>query len=193
MRTIPWFLRSARRDLRAGGSRAVQIYLPIADLPVNVFLVFAMGLAVGFISGMFGIGGGFLMTPLLIFIGVSPAVSVASVASHIAASSFSGGINYWRRRAVDLALASMLLAGGLYGCRRGGLVVHRSAGDRATRSRYRPVLCRAVERCRQLDDRGERTRNHARAARQAGRVAAPREPYLVSWAAIQTAVQTVAH
>jgi uncharacterized protein len=93
----------------------VQIYLPIADLPVNVFLVFAMGLAVGFISGMFGIGGGFLMTPLLIFIGVSPAVSVATVTSHIAASSFSGVINYWRRRAVDLALAVMLLVGGFVG------------------------------------------------------------------------------
>lgn len=93
----------------------MQIYLPIADLPVNVFLVFAMGLAVGFISGMFGIGGGFLMTPLLIFIGVSPAVSVATVASHIAASSFSGVITYWRRRAVDLALAVMLLAGGFIG------------------------------------------------------------------------------
>ena len=78
---------------------AVQIYLPIADLPVNIFLVLAMGLAVGFISGMFGIGGGFLMTPLLIFIGISPAVAVASVASHIAASSFSGAITYWRRRA----------------------------------------------------------------------------------------------
>jgi uncharacterized protein len=93
----------------------VEIYLPIADIPVNVFLVFAMGLAVGFISGMFGIGGGFLMTPLLIFIGVSPAVSVASVASHIAASSFSGVITYWRRRAVDFALALMLLAGGFIG------------------------------------------------------------------------------
>src|SRR6478752_249743 len=63
-----------------------------------------MGLAVGFISGMFGIGGGFLMTPLLIFIGISPAVAVASVASHIAASSCSGVISYWRRRTVDLAL-----------------------------------------------------------------------------------------
>lgn len=93
----------------------MQIYLPIADLPVNVFLVFAMGLAVGFISGMFGIGGGFLMTPLLIFIGVSPAVSVATVASHIAASSFSGVITYWRRKAVDFALATMLLAGGFIG------------------------------------------------------------------------------
>ena len=58
----------------------MQIYLPIAELPVNVFLIFAMGLAVGFISGMFGIGGGFLMTPLLIFVGISPAVSVARMA-----------------------------------------------------------------------------------------------------------------
>src|SRR5436853_5737479 len=74
-----------------------------------------MGLAVGFISGMFGIGGGFLMTPLLIFLGVSPAVAVASVASHIAASSLSGAISYWRRRAIDLALAFMLLAGGIIG------------------------------------------------------------------------------
>ena len=56
----------------------VEIYLPIADLPVNVFLIFAMGIAVGFISGMFGIGGGFLMTPLLIFVGISPAVARAT-------------------------------------------------------------------------------------------------------------------
>jgi len=93
----------------------VQIYLPIADLPVNVFLIFVMGLAVGFISGMFGIGGGFLMTPLLIFIGISPAVAVASVTTHIAASSFTGAITYWRRRALDPALALMLLVGGIIG------------------------------------------------------------------------------
>ncbi len=93
----------------------MQIYLPIADLPVNIFLVLAMGLAVGFISGMFGIGGGFLMTPLLIFIGVSPGVAVASVASHIAASSCSGAISYWRKNALDLSLALMLLAGGFLG------------------------------------------------------------------------------
>jgi uncharacterized membrane protein YfcA len=93
----------------------LQIYLPIADLPVDIFVVLGMGLAVGFISGMFGIGGGFLMTPLLIFIGISPAVAVASVASHIAASSCSGVISYWRRRAVDLALGLMLLAGGILG------------------------------------------------------------------------------
>jgi uncharacterized membrane protein YfcA len=93
----------------------VQIYLPIAELPVNVLLILFMGLAVGFISGMFGIGGGFLMTPLLIFVGIAPAVAVASVASHVAASSFSGAISYWRRRALDPALALVLLTGGLTG------------------------------------------------------------------------------
>jgi uncharacterized protein len=93
----------------------VQIYLPIADIPVNVFLVLAMGLAVGFLSGMFGVGGGFLMTPLLIFIGVQPAVAVASVTSHVAASSFSGAITYWRRNALDGTLALTLLAGGIVG------------------------------------------------------------------------------
>ena len=93
----------------------MQIYLPIADLPINIFVVLAIGLAVGFISGMFGIGGGFLMTPLLIFLGVTPAVAVASVTGHIAASSMSGAISYWRRNAVDLALVFMLLGGGLIG------------------------------------------------------------------------------
>lgn len=80
-----------------------------------MFLILGMGMLVGFISGMFGIGGGFLMTPLLIFIGVPPAVSVASVASHVAASSFSGALSYWRKNAIDLALAYMLLGGGLIG------------------------------------------------------------------------------
>ena len=101
----------------------MQLYLPIADLPVNVFLILAMGAAVGFVSGMFGIGGGFLMTPLLIFVGIAPAVAVASVASHIAASSFSGALSYWRRRAIDPALALVLLSGGMIGtsARRSGL------------------------------------------------------------------------
>jgi uncharacterized membrane protein YfcA len=93
----------------------MQIYLPIADIPVNIFLILAMGAAVGFVSGMFGIGGGFLMTPLLIFVGIAPAVAVASVSSHIAASSFSGALAYWRRRAIDPALALVLLCGGTIG------------------------------------------------------------------------------
>ena len=84
-------------------------------MPVNVFLILGMGIAIGFLSGMFGIGGGFLLTPLLIFVGIAPAVAVATVSSHIAASSFSGVLAYWRRKALDLTLASMLLVGGLIG------------------------------------------------------------------------------
>lgn len=93
----------------------MQLYLPIADLPINVMLILALGAAVGFVSGMFGIGGGFLLTPLLIFIGIPPGVAVASVSSHIAASSFSGALSYWRKRAVDPVLAAVLLVGGLSG------------------------------------------------------------------------------
>src|ERR1700750_2789549 len=74
-----------------------------------------MGLAVGFVSGMFGIGGGFLMTPLLIFVGIAPSLAVSSVASHIAASSFSGALSYLRKRAIDPALALVLLSGGIVG------------------------------------------------------------------------------
>jgi len=91
------------------------IYLPIADLAINIFLLFALGLAVGVISGMFGVGGGFLMTPFLIFLGISPGVAVATVASHITASSFSGALSHWRRGGVDVTMALILLSGGLLG------------------------------------------------------------------------------
>ena len=93
----------------------MQVYLPIAELPVDMLLILGMGAAVGFISGMFGIGGGFLMTPLLIFVGIPPAVSVATIASQIAASSMTGAIGYWRRKAVDIKLGIVLLLGGLVG------------------------------------------------------------------------------
>jgi uncharacterized protein len=93
----------------------VPIYLPIAELPVNVFLILSLGVAIGFISGMFGIGGGFLMTPLLILIGIPPAVAVASVPSHMAASSFAGAFSYWRKRLVDLGLGLVLLSGAILG------------------------------------------------------------------------------
>jgi len=93
----------------------VQIYLPIAELPVSIFLILGLGAAVGFISGMFGVGGGFLMTPLLIFIGIPPAVVVATGSAQIAASSLTGSIAYWRRRALDFKLGTVLLAGGLAG------------------------------------------------------------------------------
>src|SRR5919205_3074111 len=93
----------------------MYIYLPIAEIPINVLLILGMGLAVGFLSGMFGIGGGFLLTPLLIFTGVPPAVAVATQTGQIAAASFSGMLAYWRRRAIDMRLALVLLAGGLLG------------------------------------------------------------------------------
>jgi uncharacterized protein len=96
----------------------LQLYLPIAELPVNIFLVLGMGLAVGFVSGLFGIGGGFLMTPLLIFVGISPAVAVATVSTHIAASSFTGAVTYWRKRALDIPLGLILLSGGIVGTAR---------------------------------------------------------------------------
>jgi uncharacterized membrane protein YfcA len=94
---------------------AVSIYLPIAELPVNLFVILSLGIAVGFISGMFGVGGGFLMTPLLILVGIPSAIAVANVPSHMAASSMSGALNYWRKRQVDVGLGLVLLSGGMIG------------------------------------------------------------------------------
>ena len=93
----------------------MQIYLPIAEMSVNVFLLLGMGGAVGFLSGLFGVGGGFLMTPLLIFIGVPPAVAVGTEANQIVASSVSGVLAHWRRGNVDIKMGVVLLAGGLVG------------------------------------------------------------------------------
>lgn len=91
------------------------VYLPIAELSVNMFIIIGMGGAVGFLSGLFGVGGGFLLTPLLIFSGIPPVVSVATVASQIVASSTSGAISYWRRNLIDVKLASVLLIAGVCG------------------------------------------------------------------------------
>ena len=93
----------------------MQIYLPIAEMTVNVFLIFGMGGGVGFLSGLFGVGGGFLMTPLLIFIGIPPAVAVATEANQIVASSVSGVLAHWRRANVDIKMGMTLLAGGIVG------------------------------------------------------------------------------
>ncbi len=91
------------------------IYLPIAELSVNMFVIFGMGGAVGFLSGLFGVGGGFLLTPLLIFSGIPPVVSVASVAPQIVASSASGALAYWRRNMIDTKLATVLVLSGVVG------------------------------------------------------------------------------
>lgn len=91
------------------------IYLPIAELSVNVFVLLAMGGAVGFLSGMFGVGGGFLITPLLIFYNIPPAVAVATGANQVIASSFSGALAHMRRGTLDFKLGSVLLVGGMAG------------------------------------------------------------------------------
>lgn len=93
----------------------MQIYLPIAEISVNFFAIMAMGGAVGFLSGMFGVGGGFLMTPLLIFTGIPPTVAVATGANQIVASSVSGALAQWRRGNVDVKLGTILLVGGVVG------------------------------------------------------------------------------
>jgi len=93
----------------------VDLYLPIAEMPMNVFLLLGMGAAVGFLSGMFGVGGGFLLTPLLIFSGISPAVAVASVSSQIVANSASGVLAYLRKKTVDLKLGLYLTLSGIIG------------------------------------------------------------------------------
>jgi len=93
----------------------MQIYLPIAETSVNIFLLLGLGGLVGFLSGMFGVGGGFLMTPLLIFVGIPPTVAVASEANQILASSISGGVAHFQKRGVDIRMGCVLLAGGLLG------------------------------------------------------------------------------
>lgn len=93
----------------------MDLYLPIAELPMNVFMLLGMGAAIGFLSGMFGVGGGFLLTPLLIFSGISPAVAVATVSSQITANSASGLIAYIRKKTVDIKLGSFLLVSGIVG------------------------------------------------------------------------------
>lgn len=93
----------------------MQIYLPIAELSVSIFLLLGMGAGVGFLSGMFGVGGGFLMTPLLIFLGIPPSVAVATEANQIVAASVSGALAHWRRKNVDIKMGLVLLTGGLIG------------------------------------------------------------------------------
>src|SRR5436190_1323081 len=101
----------------------MNIYLPIAEMSVNVAVFLSMGWAVGFLSGMFGVGGGFLLTPLLIFMGVPTAVSVGTGSMQILASSVSGAIAQYRRRNVDIKMGLVLVAGGVVGAAIGvGLV-----------------------------------------------------------------------
>jgi uncharacterized membrane protein YfcA len=93
----------------------VQIYLPIAEISLNLYLLLGLGLGVGFLSGLLGVGGGFLMTPILIFLGIPPAVAVSTQANQIMASSISGALAHWRRRSLDVKMGVVLIAGGVVG------------------------------------------------------------------------------
>ncbi|MDX2258971.1 MAG: sulfite exporter TauE/SafE family protein [Hyphomicrobiaceae bacterium] len=93
----------------------MNIYLPIAEMSANILVFLGMGAAVGFLSGMFGVGGGFLMTPLLIFSGIPPAVAVGTEAAQIVASSVSGALAQYRRNNVDVKMGVVLLVGGIVG------------------------------------------------------------------------------
>jgi uncharacterized protein len=93
----------------------MYIYLPIAEVSVNTLVLLGIGGGIGFLSGIFGVGGGFLMTPLLMLIGIPPSVAVATGSNQICAASFSGVLAHWRRRTVDVKMGAVLLAGGLVG------------------------------------------------------------------------------
>lgn len=92
-----------------------QIYLPIAEIPVNILLILLLGLVTGFLAGMFGIGGGFLATPFLMFIGIPPAVAVSTSANQIIASSVSGLMVHLRKGTVDMKIGLFLVVGGFIG------------------------------------------------------------------------------
>jgi hypothetical protein len=94
---------------------SLQIYLPIAEVSMNVILMLGIGVMAGLVSGLFGVGGGFLMTPLLIFIGIPPAVAVGSQSNQVVASSVSGVLAHWARDAVDFKMGAVMLAGGMVG------------------------------------------------------------------------------
>ncbi len=100
----------------------MQIYLPIAELAVNGLVIVLLGALVGVLSGMFGVGGGFLTTPLLIFYGIPPAVAVASAANQITGASVSGTLAHWRRGGVDAKLGAFLVLGGLAGSTLGSFI-----------------------------------------------------------------------
>jgi uncharacterized membrane protein YfcA len=93
----------------------MEIYLPVAEMSVNWLIIIALGMGVGFLSGMFGVGGGFLMTPLLVFTGIPSTVAVATTLSHVTASSMSGALSQWRRQGIDFVMAGVMLCGGIFG------------------------------------------------------------------------------
>ncbi len=108
-----------------------QVYLPIAEISVNLLVMLGLGAAVGFLSGMFGVGGGFLLTPLLMFSGISAPIAVATGANQIVATSVSGALAQWRRGNIDFHMGAVLIAGGVVGALVGVILLNllREAGQ----------------------------------------------------------------
>jgi uncharacterized membrane protein YfcA len=155
-----------------------QLYLPIAEMSVNALTIVAMGAAVGFLSGMFGVGGGFLVTPLLMFSGVPTAVAVATGANQIVALSVTGALAQWRRNNVDLRMGLVLLAGGAVGSVAGVLLVRwlRDLGKIDTAVSLAYVLFLGAIGLLML---AESVRAMRRA--RAGRPVAPKKPGQHNW------------
>ena len=145
----------------------LQVYLPIAEVSVNLLVMLGLGAAVGFLSGMFGVGGGFLLTPLLMFSGVAAPIAVATGANQIIATSVSGAVAQWRRGNIDLRMANVLIAGGAVGAMIGVVLVRllRQVGQADLLISLH--VCRFSRRHRRADAGRERPRHSQVAFRKA--------------------------
>ena len=115
-------MASARPIAAIVGITRIEVYLPIAEMSLNLFVILGLGAGIGMVSGIFGVGGGFLLTPLLIQIGIPPPVAVATSANQVAGSSLTGCLTHWQRKNVDVKMGLILLVGGLLGSSLGVLV-----------------------------------------------------------------------
>ena len=93
----------------------MEVYLPIAEVQINVILILFVSFIIGFLSGLFGVGGGFLMTPFLIFMGIPPAYAIANEANNILASSTSASLTHWFKKTIDLKIGWFIIGGGSIG------------------------------------------------------------------------------
>ena len=123
----------------------MSVYLPIAEMATNPFVILFFGAMVGAMSGLFGVGGGFLMAPILVFMGIPPTVAVASQASHVVASSTSGVIRYAGQGAVDFKMGGVMAAGGAAGGRRGAQSLSGSVAE-VTMPEAQPQTASVVEK-----------------------------------------------
>ena len=137
----------------------MDLYFPIAEMSLNAPMLFGLGMGVGILSGVFGVGGGFLMTPLLIFIGVPPAVAVGTEANQVVAASVSGALAHWRRGNIDIKMGVVILIGGFIGSTFGvGIFTWLNLAEKSWpyRCGHRAVLRHVSGYCRRADGHGKR-------------------------------------